>query len=256
MDCRRHLAYCLLCIAFSLPVFAQESEQVACETLEAPLVAYDTKSGTPIEFSPNELRVSLSGRPAAIASLEHGVERPIVILLDASGSMDQSWVREVALARQYADSLQPNAPVALAFFRIDFRVLARGRSDVSNALEKLPAGIVRENKREDRRTALFNAIAWAVDGAPPRTDLVIFTDGVDNASKLPWREAEGSLLGHQDRLFAVALGAHESRTRFGWGDSGRTPEEAAGPHLLAELAEESGGTAFDVTAMGDTKTGP
>jgi len=61
--------------------------------------------------------------------------------------------------------------------------------------------------------------------------IVVVSDGADNMSKLSRSQLEDKLLAADVQLFAVAVTS----------DSWQTPEEAAGPSNLAELAETTGG---------------
>src|SRR5262249_61404029 len=67
-----------------------------------------------------------------------------------------------------------------------------------------------------------------------RKALLIISDGGDNSSR--YSEAEVRTLVREADVLIYAIGVFEP-----YGSRGRTPEEAAGPGLLNDLCEQTGG---------------
>src|SRR6201999_3268672 len=93
------------------------------------------------------------------------------------------------------------------------------------------------------RTALLDGIYMAMNemkkARNPRKAILIISDGGDNSSRYTQSEVRNSVREADVQIYAIGifegLGAH-----------GRTPEEADGPDLLRDLAEQTGGRDFDV----------
>ena len=93
------------------------------------------------------------------------------------------------------------------------------------------------------KTALLDAIylglAEMKKATTSRKALLIISDGGDNHSRYTERDVKRAMKESDVQLYAV--GVFEALA-----SRGRTPEENAGPGLLAELAENSGGRLFSV----------
>ncbi len=78
----------------------------------------------------------------------------------------------------------------------------------------------------------------------PRKALLIISDGGDNNSR--YTESEIKNLVQEADVQIYAIGIYEpTATR------GRTPEEMAGPSLLTEIAEQTGGRQFPVDNLNE-----
>ena len=73
----------------------------------------------------------------------------------------------------------------------------------------------------------------------PRKAVLIISDGGDNSSRYTETEIKNAVREADVQIFAI--GIFESMA-----NRGRTPEEAAGPSLLNELAEQTGGREYAV----------
>jgi VWFA-related protein len=73
----------------------------------------------------------------------------------------------------------------------------------------------------------------------PRKAILIISDGGDNSSRYTETEIKNAVREADVQIFAI--GIFESM-----GNRGRTPEEASGPSLLNELAEQTGGREYAV----------
>jgi len=93
------------------------------------------------------------------------------------------------------------------------------------------------------RTALLDAVYMALQemkkARNPRKALLLISDGGDNSSR--YSEPEIKALVKETDVQIYAIGIYE-----GYGNRGRTPEEANGPALLTEIAEVTGGRQYQV----------
>ena len=97
------------------------------------------------------------------------------------------------------------------------------------------------------RTALLDAIRLALfqmaAARNPRKLILILSDGGDNRSR--YTETEIRRLAPESDAQIYSLGIFDPDA------AKRTPEERHGPHLLSELAEETGGRHFPVKNLDD-----
>jgi VWFA-related protein len=93
------------------------------------------------------------------------------------------------------------------------------------------------------RTALLDSVYLAMHemkkAKNPRKAVLIISDGGDNSSRYTETEIKNAVREADVQIFAI--GIFESA-----GNRGRTPEEASGPGLLNELAEQTGGRQYAV----------
>jgi len=95
--------------------------------------------------------------------------------------------------------------------------------------------------KPEGRTALLDAIHLALQrmkkASNPRRAIVIFSDGGDNASRYTERGLKRLLEEADVQLYAIDMSGSVMMRQ-------RTPEEVAGPGLLARLCEHAGGRYF------------
>jgi Ca-activated chloride channel homolog len=95
------------------------------------------------------------------------------------------------------------------------------------------------------RTALLDGIMLAMHemkkSKKNRKALLIISDGGDNSSR--YTEGEVRRMVRENDVLIYAIGIFEQ-----FGARGRTPEETAGPGLLNDLAEQTGGRHFPADA--------
>jgi VWFA-related protein len=72
-----------------------------------------------------------------------------------------------------------------------------------------------------------------------RKALVIISDGGDNCSRYSTRDIKNRIREEDVQIYSIGI-------LEPFGGRGRTPEELAGPALLSELADDSGGRMFEV----------
>lgn len=221
-------------------------EQVDTERVRVVLVpaTVEDKQGRIIRGLGAEDFVLLEERvPQQIDSfwVEDAAPVDMAFLLDVSGSMQMSGKLRAAKEgiRYLVESLRPDDRAALICFA-DEQVawVTEFTTDRRRFLERLD---VQEGYGQ---TALHDAIAAApslVDGATVgRKALVLFTDGVDNASRLTRREALALARRANVPIYAVGFTGLPRAARR---------EESAGRtnlEVLREIAGETGGSMFEV----------
>jgi len=99
------------------------------------------------------------------------------------------------------------------------------------------------------QTALLDAIYLGLhemkkNGKNPRKALLLISDGGDNNSR--YTETEVKNLVKEADVQIYAIGIYETGA-----GRGRTPEEASGPALLTEIAEQTGGRQYTVENLNE-----
>jgi Ca-activated chloride channel family protein len=164
------------------------------------------------------------------------------IVFDTSGSMGPKLERSRMAVAEFLKSASPQDEAFLVEFadRPTLTVpLTSNFSDIQNRmLATHPKG----------RTALLDSVSLALKtlrtARNARKALLLITDGGDNRSRYTLSEVKGRLEESDVQLYAI--GIYESgRAR------NRTPEESAGPKLLTDLSEPTGGRHFIVENLAD-----
>jgi len=161
----------------------------------------------------------------------------IAIVFDASKSMDRKMRKSQIAVAQLLATANPEDEFCLIQFSDNTRLAQAWTSDDTEITRSLAGTIPRG------RTALLDAIALALRELKksnlPRKAVVIFSDGGDNRSRL----SEGALraMARESDALIYAMGIFE--------DSGMhlSIEEIAGPGLLEDITEASGGRLFPVS---------
>ena len=161
----------------------------------------------------------------------------IAVVFDASGSMRAKMAKSRIALGRFLETANSEDEFCLIEFSNQARLARSWTSD--------PAEITRSlaGTAPSGRTALLDAIALAVrelkKSAKSRKAIVILSDGGDNRSRLTERELR-SMARESDALI-YAMGLFE-----GLGVQ-LSLEELAGPGLLEDITEASGGRLFPVS---------
>jgi len=166
----------------------------------------------------------------------------IGIIFDLSGSMTSKLIRARESILQFIKTANPQDE----FFVIGFNDRPELMEDFTNAVEDIQARLA--TVRSGHRTALLDAIYFGVnkmkDARHERKALLVVSDGGDNRSRYTEGEIRAQVRESDVEMYSIGI----------FEPSAPTPEERAGPQLLDELSEETGGRLFrvdDLAEMGD-----
>ncbi len=166
----------------------------------------------------------------------------IGIIFDLSGSMTSKLLRARAAILQFIKTANPQDE----FFVIGFNVRPELLVDFTSSVDAIEARLA--NIQSGNATALLDAIYLGVDkmreAKHERKALLIVSDGGDNASRYTEGEVRAEVREADVQIYAIGI----------FDPYADTPEERAGPMLLNELCEETGGRMFrvdNVDEMGD-----
>jgi len=159
------------------------------------------------------------------------------LIFDSSGSMSDKIQKSKEAALQFFKTSNPQDEFMLINFNERPNLLGGFTSkfeNVENGLLFLKSG---------GKTALLDAIYLGINemkkATTNRKALLLISDGGDNHSRYTERDIKRAMKESDVQLYSV--GVFEPLS-----SRGRTPEEAGGPGLLAELSEVSGGRMFSV----------
>jgi VWFA-related protein len=166
----------------------------------------------------------------------------IGLVFDASGSMGSKLTKARQAAAQFFKTANPEDEFFLVQFNDRPQLVTAFTRDTEEIQNRLTF------TQSKGRTALLDGIYMALSelkkGRNPRKALLIISDGGDNSSRYTESEVRNLLKEADAQMYAI--GIYESI-----GARGRTAEELAGPGLLTELAEMTGGRQFQVENLND-----
>ena len=156
----------------------------------------------------------------------------IGLVFDTSGSMGTKLQKSRQAAAEFFKTANP----ADEFFLVQFNDRPELAVPFTNDTDKIQSALTFTQSKG--RTALLDSVYLAMHEMKkahnPRKALLIISDGGDNSSRYTESDVKNAVREADVQIFAI--GIFESM-----GARGRTPEEAAGPGLLNELAEQTGG---------------
>ena len=166
----------------------------------------------------------------------------IGLLFDASGSMSGKMDK----ARMAVQQFFRTANQEDEFFLIDFNDRPHHVVDFSRDADLLQSKLGFTEAKG--RTALLDAIYLGLNemrkARHSRKVLLVISDGGDNHSRYTERDIKRVVREADVQIYAVGIyEPYSSRSR--------TPEELAGPSLLTEIAEMTGGRQFPVENLND-----
>jgi Ca-activated chloride channel family protein len=159
------------------------------------------------------------------------------LIFDSSGSMSDKIQKSKEAALQFFKTSNPQDEFMLIDFNERANLLASFTSKFENLEDRLLF------LKSGGKTSLLDAIYLGINemrkATTNRKALLLISDGGDNHSRYTERDVKRAMKESDVQLYSV--GIFESMA-----NRGRTPEEAGGPGLLAELSEVSGGRMFSV----------
>jgi VWFA-related protein len=162
------------------------TESAGSEYVLLPVIVFDKKGRFVDGLQKKDFRVRVETTPVVVDTFERDDSAPVsmAFLVDTSGSMELAGklVNTKRAIRSIVEGRLPGDDFALfAFAEGEVRMVADFSSDSArlfHALDELEAG---------GQTALFDAVAATpklLKGKNAKRAILLFTDGVDNASKL------------------------------------------------------------------------
>ncbi|MCH8266596.1 MAG: VWA domain-containing protein [Acidobacteria bacterium] len=166
----------------------------------------------------------------------------IGLLFDASGSMSGKMDKARMAVQQFFRTANPQDE----FFLIDFNDRPHHVVDFTRDADLLQSKLSFTEAKG--RTALLDAIYLGLNemrkARHSRKVLLVISDGGDNHSRYTERDIKRVVREADVQIYAVGIyEPYSSRSR--------TPEELAGPSLLTEIAEMTGGRQFPVENLND-----
>jgi Ca-activated chloride channel family protein len=161
----------------------------------------------------------------------------IGLVFDTSGSMGAKLQKSRLAAAEFFKTANP----ADEFFLVQFNDRPQLSVPFTTDTDKIQSALTFTQSKG--RTALLDAVYLAMHEMKhahnPRKAILIISDGGDNSSRYTETEIKNAVREADVQIFAIGI-FESPATR------GRTPEEAAGPSLLNELAEQTGGREYAV----------
>jgi len=164
------------------------------------------------------------------------------LIFDTSGSMGSKLEKSRQAVAQFFRTTNPEDE----FFLVEFNDRPELTCPFTTSLEEIQNKLTFTQSKG--RTALLDAVYLGLHtmkkGRNARKALLIISDGGDNSSR--YTESEIKNLVREADVQIYAIGIFESGA-----GRGRTAEELAGPGLLQEISEQTGGRAFAVDNLNE-----
>jgi Ca-activated chloride channel family protein len=161
------------------------------------------------------------------------------VIFDVSGSMKTKMEKAKEAVIEFFKTANPQDE----FFMITFADRPELLADFTQSVQDIQSKVV--FAVPDGRTALLDAIYMGMDKMQqahnPRKALLIISDGGDNRSRYTDTEIKNLVKEADVQIYAIGI---YDRTFV-------TPEEAAGPPLLNEITEVTGGRTFTIDNPND-----
>ncbi len=159
------------------------------------------------------------------------------LVFDISGSMGAKLHKARQAAAQFFKTANPEDE----FFLVQFSDRPRMVMEFTRQTEEIQNRLAFSEARG--RTALLDALYMSMDemkkARNPRKAILVLSDGGDNSSRYTQSEIKNLVREADVQVYAIGI-FEPIHAR------GRTAEELAGPSLLSELAEQTGGRHFPV----------
>jgi Ca-activated chloride channel family protein len=218
------------------PVFRAETDLVTVG------VTVRDRAGAPItDLNPTDFTVIEDGRPQKVTYFARGdqengaVQTHLGLLLDTSGSMGADIDLARTAAVRFLNTIRDAVDMTLVDFDAEVRIARYTQQDFPRMVERI------RSRKLGGETAFYDALGVYLDGsadAKGRTILVIFTDGGDTRSAIPFKDVMNLLRATDVTVYAVGFLEHQ-------GTSLRTEQRVR----LTQMAEETGGEAIFPLSM-------
>jgi VWFA-related protein len=164
------------------------------------------------------------------------------IVFDTSGSMGSKLEKSRQAVAEFFKTANPEDEA----FLVEFNDRPELVTPITHSLEEIQNRLTFTQSKG--RTALLDGIYLALHTMKkahnPRKALIVISDGGDNSSR--YTESEIKNLVKEADVQIYSIGIYEPMS-----SRGRTPEELAGPGLLTDISEPTGGRHFVVENLAD-----
>jgi Ca-activated chloride channel homolog len=159
------------------------------------------------------------------------------LIFDSSGSMSDKIEKSKEAALQFFKTSNPQDEFMLINFSERPNLIAAFTSKFENLQDHLI--VVKAGGKTALLDAIYLGLSEMKKATTNRKALLVISDGGDNHSRYTERDVKKAVKEADVEIYSVGIFEPlASRSR--------TPEEAGGPGLLADLAEVSGGRMFSV----------
>lgn len=219
------------------PVFRAETDLVT-----VGVTVRDRAGGPVTDLNQADFTVTEDGRAQTVTYFARGdqengaVETHVGLLLDTSGSMGNDIELARKAAVRFLNTLTDAVDMTLVDFDTEVRVTRYTQQDFPRMVER-----IRSRRLLGNATAFYDALGVYLDGAAEadgRTVLVVFTDGGDTRSSLPFKDVMDLLRATDVTVYSVGFLEHQP-------SSVRTEQRLR----LTQMAEETGGEAIFPLSM-------
>jgi Ca-activated chloride channel homolog len=159
------------------------------------------------------------------------------LVFDSSGSMGDKIQKSKEAALQFFKTSNPQDEFMLISFADRPDLITGFTSKFENLQDRML--FVKSGGKTALLDAIYLGLSQMKKATTNRRALLVISDGGDNHSRYTEADIKRAVKESDVQIYAVGIFEPLS-------SRGRTPEEAAGPGLLAELAEISGGRMFSV----------
>lgn len=164
------------------------------------------------------------------------------VVFDTSGSMGNKLQKSRQAVAQFFKTANP----VDEFFLVQFNDRPELVSAFTTNTEEVQNRLTFTQSKG--RTALLDGVYLAMNQMKkahnPRKALLIISDGGDNSSRYTESEIKNAIREADVQVYAIGIFEQMS-------SRGRTAEEMSGPGLLNEIAEQTGGRAFQVENLNE-----
>jgi VWFA-related protein len=217
--------------------------RVESDLVMIPVTVTDPMNRFVTGLEKENFRIFENSREQAIAQFSsEDAPLSVGVIFDCSGSMGQKLQKSREAVAQFFKMANPEDEFFLVTFASSTRLVQPFTSNLEEIQNRLT---FTQSKGE---TALLDAVYLGLHemkkARNPRKALLLITDGGDNNSRYTETEIKGLVREADVQIYA--MGIYEAGP-----ERGRTPEEAAGPGLLTEISEQTGGRQYPVENMNE-----
>ncbi len=159
------------------------------------------------------------------------------LVFDSSGSMGGKIQKSKEASLQFFKTSNPQDEFFLIHFSDRPNFVSHFTSTYEDILERLL--FVKSTGRTALLDAMYLGLNEMKKASTTRKALLVMSDGGDNHSRYTERDVKRAVKESDVQIYSVGIFEPVA-------SRGRTPEEAGGPGLLADLSEVSGGRMFSV----------